>query len=338
MFHAMNQSKQDLQVGLQRQSALAEARMAQLEQAKNRELQWLRSRAEQALQEAEERHRRELQQLARELEAERTRSNAERYRCESLQASLAQLRQEQMRAPPGADVEVRRLRETTRHLREQLDASEAELRTVKRQLDESLSSQYRQRDSSRWQSSRAEPDLEEELPDSSQWQSADAMQQQQQQYSSSGAPDAPAWSHGGDGFGHQQSFGDPMATQPFGDFSENKPDQTFDFASTAQWGSPTEDFKPSSTQESLSRRKKHKEKKSKSKKDDSGYAWQEQPQQQPPIAFEELPAAPPGAKPEYAEAVAALKGMGFPEDRLTVVLEAVGGDVEKAVPVLLSEM
>lgn len=364
MFHSMNQSKQDLQVGLQRASAVAEARLAQLEQAKNRELQWLRSRADQALQEAEDRHRRELQQLARELEAERTRSNAERYRCENLQASLSQLRQEQPRVPQG-EAEVRRLRETTRHLRQQLEASEAELRAARRQLDEALSSQrHRQSPSSRRRHSLGEEDPIEQTAGSwhetsdSQWQQTTA---EAPQYSSNGvcnfsgpdqkfnniAPKAPPGqefrSEGpqfGDAFARQQPFGDPLGAHPFGDFPENKPDHTFppSFASTPQWGSPTEDFQPSSVEKPSSRRK-HKEKKHRSQTG-SEYAWQDQLQQPPPSGFDrgESPAAPPTAGPEYAEAIASLKAMGFAEDRLAVVLEAVGGDVGKAVPVLLSEM
>eukprot|EP00930_Biecheleria_cincta_P068664 TRINITY_DN5632_c0_g1_i1.p1 TRINITY_DN5632_c0_g1~~TRINITY_DN5632_c0_g1_i1.p1 ORF type:complete len:367 (-),score=93.31 TRINITY_DN5632_c0_g1_i1:585-1685(-) len=366
MFHALNQSKQDLQVGLQRASAAAEARLAHLEQAKNRELQWLRSRAEQALQEAEDRHRRELQQLVRDLEAERTRSNAERYRCESLQASLSQLRQEQVRVPQG-DAEVRRLRETTRHLRQQLEASEAELRAVRRQLDEALSSQHRHRQS---QSLRRRHSLAEEDPveqtavswhalSDSRWQKTAA---EAPQYSNDSgcnfpdpnqkfgtiAPEAPGAqefrSDGpqlGDALSRQQPFGAPVGAHPFGDFSENKPDHTFpsDFASTLQWGSPTEDFQPSTVEKPTSRRKQNKEKKHRSQAD-SKYAWQDHTEQQPPPAFDwgESPAGPAAAGPNYAEAIASLKAMGFAEDRLAVVLEAVGGDVEKAVPVLLSEM
>ncbi|CAE7884754.1 yqkD, partial [Symbiodinium necroappetens] len=74
----------DLALGLQKASAVFEARLRQMEAAKDQELATLRERASAALRKVEEQRALEVQGLARQLEEERAARDAAQYHIESL--------------------------------------------------------------------------------------------------------------------------------------------------------------------------------------------------------------------------------------------------------------
>eukprot|EP00931_Biecheleriopsis_adriatica_P091833 TRINITY_DN65704_c0_g1_i1.p1 TRINITY_DN65704_c0_g1~~TRINITY_DN65704_c0_g1_i1.p1 ORF type:complete len:326 (+),score=89.23 TRINITY_DN65704_c0_g1_i1:52-1029(+) len=325
MFNAMNQSKQDLQLGLQRATAAFEARFAQLEAAKNRELQTLRQRAELALREADERHRLEMQRLVKELEAERASRNAERYHIESLQENLRHLRAE---ADAGRSTEVTRLRENSRHVRDQLAACEAELRAVRRELDEALATQHHLREKLRKADSRARDahqplDFQGGLGHHMQAQSPSLSPHQMQQGPYPSQAPAPQLPQGT--MDQMPAWGASGAAQGFGQF------ETQDAKGWFAKENEADNFEKD-------RKRKTKEKKASRQKQQN---WDPEPSSpmpsvEPTFSLGDPP--PQAAGPTgNEEAIETLKAMGFGEERIRTVLDAVGGSIEKAVPVLLAD-
>ncbi|CAE7025710.1 yqkD [Symbiodinium sp. CCMP2456] len=140
MLHPMSHSKQqDLALGLQKASALFEARLRQMEAAKDQELATLRERASAALRKVEEQRALEVQGLARQLEQERAARDAAQYHIESLQRMVEELRQEALDRP--SEAEAFRLREQSRQLREQLAETESSLRASRKGLEDAQSAQ-----------------------------------------------------------------------------------------------------------------------------------------------------------------------------------------------------
>ncbi|CAJ1441669.1 unnamed protein product [Effrenium voratum] len=111
-----------------------QARLRQVEQAKDQELQLLRQRCQEALETQERRFLAEVSDLRRQLEDERSTRSAERYHVEALQRSLKHLREEAEGRP--TEEELARLRTAPAALRQHLSTVEAELRATKRQAEQ----------------------------------------------------------------------------------------------------------------------------------------------------------------------------------------------------------
>ncbi|CAE7405101.1 yqkD [Symbiodinium natans] len=121
MLRPMSHIKQqELALGVQKASALFEARLRQLEAVKDQEIATLRERATSALRKADEQRALEVQGLLRQLEQERAARDASQYHIESLQRMVEELRQEALDRP--SEAEAHRLREQLRQLREQQPA------------------------------------------------------------------------------------------------------------------------------------------------------------------------------------------------------------------------
>jgi len=366
----MNQSRHDLKVGLHHAQQNYEDRIYQVDAHHSNQLHELRQRAQRALEEAELRYKADLAALRHRLEVEQSSSSAAQYHIESLQRNLKHLRDElEMKREEASEVPL--LRDTCRHQREELRELQKlkhEVPELRRQLEEAQAAQKKLqeklRKAEKAKEKAAEKAYEEATASYAGWSGEMPSLPSTMATMPSTMATMP-WSEGGYGAdaGAYQSGQTEMPTETtMATMASWAPETSYEgydgfgqempYGGEVHWaqqGVEGDGSLPWSEEQvpqvKEKKKKKHRDKKSK-KHEEHGMEEFESVSTAPTMAndaFGETDGwgtVPTGGEATNIDAqVKMLKDMGFDdENRVRVVLEAVGNDVEKAVPVLLSDL